>query len=145
MSIGTWKTGKAIFLAITLIIVPVAAWSQSPYLPQGPYPAQAPIRPGGAPQPMPPASQGQQPLEYAFRPDLSNPEFGECLGLEKNWQAHWQRYAQAYQQVMMMNPNDPQYRQMASYAQTLKQQLDAAWNAFSGKCVYFPPRRQGQP
>jgi len=91
---------------------------------------------------MPPASQPQQPLEYAFRPDLTNPEYGECLRLEKNWQALWQRYAQAYQQFMMMRPNDPQYRQMAAYAQGIKQQLDAAWNAFSGKCVYFsPPRR----
>lgn len=140
MSIGTWRTGEAIVLALALITAPVAVWGQSPYPAQAPYPSQAPAAPGVAPsQPMPPQAQPQQPMEYAFRPDLTNPEYGECLGLEKNWQTHWQRYAQAYQQVMMMNPKDPQYRQMAFYAQNLKQQLDAAWNAFSGKCVYFPP------
>ncbi|MBI4965074.1 MAG: hypothetical protein HY913_17505 [Desulfomonile tiedjei] len=146
MTIETSKTVEAIVLAVFLIILPVTVWSQSPYPPQAPYPVQTPMGPGGAvAQPTPPAAQQQQPMEYAFRPDLSNPEFGECLELEKNWRALWQRYAQVYQQVTTMNPSDPQYRQMALYAQGLKQHLDAAWNAFSGKCVYYPPRRQGQP
>jgi hypothetical protein len=143
MSIGTSKPVGTAVLAIAMIILPIAAWSQSPYPPQAPYSAQRPVAPGPAPsQPMPQAPQQQQPLEYAFRPDLTNPEYGECLRMEKNWQALWQRYAQAYQQFMMMRPTDPQYRQMAVYAQGIKQQLDAAWNAFSGRCVYFPQRRR---
>ncbi len=143
MSIGPSDTVKVAVLAAALIILPIEAWSQSPYPPQAPYPTQQPAAPGRATsQAIPPASQPQQPLEYAFRPDLSNPEYGECLGLEKHWRALWQKYAQAYQQVMMMRPNDPQYRQMALHAQNLKQQLDAAWNGFSGKCVYFPPPRR---
>ena len=146
MVIGTSRAGQVIILAVVLALVPASAWSQAPYPPQQPYPGQAPMAPVGPPlQQQPPAVQQEQPLEYAFRPDLSNPEYGECLRLEKNWRGLWQRYAQIYQQVRYMNPNDPQYRQMASYAQNMKQQLDSAWNDFSGKCIYFPSRRKGQP
>lgn len=82
----------------------------------------------------------QQSLEYAFRPDLSNPEYGECLQLEKQWKALWANYTQYYNQARMMYPGNPQYAQITYYLQNLKPQLDAAWNAFSGKCVYFPKR-----
>ncbi len=98
-----------------------------------------------APPPMlapPPAQQNQQsPAEYAFRPDLTNPQYGECLQLEKTWKMLWQRYAQEYQRAQMMNPRDPQYAQMSYYMQSLKNQVDAAWQNFSSRCVYFPSRR----
>jgi hypothetical protein len=113
-------------------------------LAQGQYPMQPPPAqmgpPPGAP-PSGPAQQPQRPLEYAYRPDLSNPEFGECLQLEKRWQSLWQSYAQAYQTATSMTPRHPQYQQQASYVNSLKAQLDAAWNAFS-KCIYFPPERR---
>jgi hypothetical protein len=115
-----------------------AAWSQAP------YPMQAPQAPEGPPpQAGPPGApqEQQRPLEYAFRPDLTNPEYGECLQLEKSWQALWQSYAQAYQTIMSMSPQHPQYQQMAAYVNNLKSRLDTAWNTFSSKCVYFPPRR----
>jgi predicted transcriptional regulator len=41
----------------------------------------------------------------------------------------------------MMNPQDPTYQQMGYYLNQLKGELDAAWSAFSGKCIYFPARR----
>jgi len=53
---------------------------------QSPLPAQ----PIGPPQQVPVLSQ-QQPSQYAYRPDLTNPEFGECSTTEKAWQAAWQR------------------------------------------------------
>jgi hypothetical protein len=119
---------------------------------------QAPVvpgQPGYAQQPVPqPQMQMQQPyptqqpgaqpqgeaLEYAFRPDLTNPEFGMCLQLEKNWKGLWERYYQLYHQARMMNPNDPQYAQLAYYLNVLKSQLDTAWYEFSSRCVYFPRR-----
>jgi hypothetical protein len=120
-----------IFLTFLLAAIPTGITAQGPY--PGPPP---PVQPMGPP-PQGPAPQ-QQPSEYAFRPDLTNPEFGECLQLEKAWQATWQRYAQEYQRFRWMNPNDPQYAQMTYYLRTLKQQLDATWQTFSGRCVYFP-------
>jgi hypothetical protein len=88
-----------------------------------------------------PNQQPQQPLEYAFRPNLSNPEYGECLNLEKSWKNLWQTYYQLYNQTRMMNSSDPQYAQMANYVNHMKMRLDAAWADFSGRCVYFPNRR----
>ncbi|MGO9570781.1 MAG: hypothetical protein ACLP5H_24920 [Desulfomonilaceae bacterium] len=127
------KLKTALILAIFLLAAaPVALLAQAPYAGQPPAPPQ-PMRP---PQQVPVPQQ--QPSEYAFRPDLTNPEFGECLQLEKAWQAAWQRYAQEYQRARWMNPRDPQYPQMTYYLQNLKQQLDAAWQSFSGRCVYFP-------
>jgi hypothetical protein len=120
-----------IFLTFLLAAIPVGITAQGPY--PGPPP---PAQPMGPPQ-QGPAPQ-QQPSEYAFRPNLTNPEFGECLQLEKAWQATWQRYAQEYQRFRWMNPSDPQYAQMTYYLRTLKQQLDATWQNFSGRCVYFP-------
>jgi len=79
-------------------------------------------------------------MEYAFRPNLTNPEYGECLQLEKGWQGLWQRYAQFYQSLQGMSPSDPQYSQTVYFMQQLKNQLDAAWNDFSSKCIYFPRR-----
>jgi hypothetical protein len=118
-----------ILLAFLLTAIPAGITAQAPY-PAQPQPTQ----------PMPPPQQPpqQQPAEYAFRPDLTNPEFGECLNLEKIWRAAWQRYAQEYQRVRWMNPRDPQYGQMTYYLRNLKQQLDATWQNFSGRCVYFP-------
>jgi hypothetical protein len=101
-----------------------------------PYPQGPPM--GRQPQPN---QQPQQPLEYAFRPNLSNPEYGECLNLEKNWKNLWQTYYQLYNQTRMMNPSDPQYAQMANYVNHMKMRLDAAWADFSGRCVYFPNHR----
>jgi len=118
-----------------LTVMPVTAWCQVPGYPQV-QPAQPMPGPTG-----PPVQQQQRPQEYVFRPDLTNPEYGECLGLERNWQAMWHRYTQEYQRVVMMNPRDPNYGQMTRYLQGLKQQLDQAWGIFSSKCVYFPTRQ----
>lgn len=79
-------------------------------------------------------------MEYAFRPDLTNPEYGECLQLERNWKNLYHKYYQMYSYVRTMSPGDPQYAQTAYYVQHLKSQLDMAWNSFSSKCVYFPRR-----
>ena len=113
-----------------LIVSPVCA--QAPYYPQPP--AMQPM-PGQQPAPGP-----QMPREYAFRPDLTNPQYGECLGLENNWKGLWQRYAMEYQRAMAMNPRSPEYAEMTRYMQGLKQQLDQAWNIFSSRCIYFPTR-----
>jgi hypothetical protein len=123
--------------ALIFLIFLLAATSVA-LLAQGPYPGQSPLQapPIGPPQQVPVPQQ--QPSEYAFRPDLTNPEFGECLQLEKAWQAAWQRYAQEYQRARWMNQRDPQYPQMTYYLRNLKQQLDATWQAFSSRCVYFP-------
>jgi hypothetical protein len=123
-------------IVITLFLVAVATALVSAQVPYPPPPlAPPPAQPGQmAPDP-------QQPLEYAFRPDLTNPQFGECLNLEKNWKMLWQRYAQEYQRARMMSPQDPQYAQMSYYLRGLKAQLDAAWQNFSSNCVYFPRRR----
>jgi hypothetical protein len=124
---------------MALLLLSTVSWAQQPYGMQVP---RVQPGPGGLPMQQPPPQQpqpqSQQPLEYAFRPDLSNPQFGECLNLEKNWKVLWQRYAQEYQRFRMMSPSDSQYRQMAAYLQGLKQQLDAAWNTFSEQCIYFP-------
>ena len=148
-------------VAMMIVLIPVIGLAQTPlgpgprapsvpqmYPPSPTNPPQAPVQPGppGQPvqpqpvQPQPGQSQGGHPSEYAFRPDLSNPEFGRCLNLEKRWKALWQRYYQLYNQARMMNPNDRQYAQLTYYVQVVKQQLDAAWREFSGKCVYFPER-----
>jgi hypothetical protein len=138
---------KACIVLSLLCLLPAVSWAQAP---SGIQPPIVQPAPGRQPLPQPPRQQPiqqpaqqqpQQPQEYAFRPDLTNPQFGECLNLEKNWKALWQRYAQEYQRFRMMNPSDSQYQQMAYYLQGLKQQLDAAWNSFSEQCVYFPRRK----
>jgi hypothetical protein len=133
----SWLTAVLAFTAIMAITAGIA-------LAQGPYPMQAPpAQTGPPPGAAPPGpAQQQQPLEYAFRPDLTNPEYGECLQLERNWRTLWQRYAQAYQTAMTLTPSHPQYQQQVAYVNGLKAQLDASWSAFSGKCVYFPPARR---
>jgi len=115
---------------------------QAPYPAPGPpamQPAQPPFpqqpRP---PQPMPQTMNPQQPLEYAFRPDLTNPQFGECRQIEKNWKAVWQQYYYTYEQIRMMSPQDPRLQQMLSHAHQLKRQHDAAWQALCDRCIYFP-------
>ncbi|MDQ1237959.1 MAG: hypothetical protein QG577_143 [Thermodesulfobacteriota bacterium] len=108
---------------------------------QVPYPAQG-QRPMGQSQagPRQGLPQVDMPQEYAFRPDLSNPEFGNCLQLEKNWKALWERYTNYYEQVRMMHPGSPQFGQATRILQHMKMELDAAWNAFQGQCIYFPRR-----
>lgn len=142
-----------VLLLVASEFVPPACWAQAPQSPRapvapeigGPLPAppRKPQTPQRRPQPVPqdqPQAPGQQPLEYAFRPDLTNPEYGECLQLERNWQNLYQKYYQMYSYVRTMSPGDPQYAQTAYYVQHLKSQLDTAWNTFSNRCVYFPRR-----
>jgi hypothetical protein len=119
-------------VALVLIVFPMSVSAQAPY--------PMPGRP--APQPMPPPQpqMPQQPLEYAFRPELTNPEYGECLTLEKNWRDLWNRYYQLFQHTRTANPADPHYQTFIYQAQQLKMQLDIAWQAFSSKCIYFPRR-----
>lgn len=106
---------------------------QAPQIqPQGQRPAAQQRGPAQPPQ--------QMPSEYAFRPNLSNPEFGECLQLERNWKTLWNSYYQAYAHAQGMSPSDAQYQQMAAYVNNLRYQLDAAWSNFSQKCIYFPRR-----
>jgi hypothetical protein len=123
---------------------PMAPYGQGqatpPPYPQPPQqsPGQyAPQAPSGQPYP---GAQQQQPMRYAFRPELSNQQYGECLGLERNWKNLWQQYAQGYRQAQSMNTSDPRYVQMTYYLANLRSQVDAAWNAFSGKCIYFRSR-----
>jgi len=134
----------ALVLGMVFGAAPMLAWCQAPGYPRaqpGPvYPQPQPAQPMQPPAPGPPALQQQIPDEYAFRGDLTNPEYGECLQLERIWQANWHRYAAEYQRAVMMNPKDPNYAQMTRYVQSLKQQLDQSWSIFCGKCVYFPTR-----
>lgn len=134
---------KACLVAILLSLLPAVTLAQMQPPTVQPIPGRQPLPPRPPQQPIqqPTQQQPQQPQEYAFRPDLTNPQYGECLNLEKNWKGLWQRYAQEYQRFRMMSPSDSQYQQMAYYLQGLKQQLDAAWNTFSGQCVYFPRQK----
>ncbi len=133
----------ALVLGVMLMAAPMSVWCQAPGYRQAQpapvYPQQQPAQPMQPPAPGPPAQQ-QAPGEYAFRGDLTNPQYGECLALERTWQANWYRYSAEYRRVMMMNPKDPNYPQMTLYIQGLKQQLDQSWNIFSNKCIYFPTR-----
>lgn len=121
-----------------------APQQQMPPAGSQPIPQQQVPPPGSQPvQPLPPqqgAQPGALPQEYAFRPDLSNPEYGMCLKMEKNWKALWNNYYQLYNQLRMMSPNDPRYAQMARYAYGVKARLDAAWQSFSSRCTYSPQR-----
>jgi hypothetical protein len=152
-----YLTELIVIAALVVATLPTAAWSQSPLDPPGaPGIPFLPWEPPGAPsqqpptptpygpqpgQPQYPAAQQQQQEAYAFRPDLTNPQYGECLGLEKTWKILWQRYAQGYQQMQSASPSDPRYVQMSYYLADLRRQLDAAWNVFSSKCIYFRSRR----
>ena len=125
---------RGVVIALSALVLPLVVCAQAPY----------PVQPGvppAAPAPQPTQIPQQQPTEYAFRPDLTNPQYGECLGLEKQWQTLWQNYYQLYYQHRMMNPNDPAYSQLTYHVRTLKQQLDNAWQQFSSQCIYFPTRR----
>ncbi len=131
---GSKRFGAATitFVVLVLIIFPVSVFAQAPYpVPGAPVPP-----PAVPPQPQVP----QQSTEYAFRPELTNPEYGECLTLEKNWRGLWERYHQLYQQTRTTNPADPYYQMMIYQARQLRMQLDIAWQAFSSKCIYFPRR-----
>jgi hypothetical protein len=134
----------ALVLGVVFGSMPMQAWCQAPGYPQAQpapvYPQPQPVQPMQPLAPGPPAQQQQMPGEYAFRGDLTNPEYGECLALERTWQANWYRYAAEYQRAIMMNPKDPNFPQMTRYIQGLKQQLDQSWSIFSSKCIYFPNR-----
>ena len=131
---------KSVFIFLVILLFTPFMGIESPNA-QYPGPPPGPPMGSAAPQQMAPYQQQQQPLEYAFRPDLSNPEYGACLNLEKRWKALYQNYYSAYNQARMMNPRDPQYAQMANYVNSMKAQMDAAWADFSGRCVYFPRHR----
>ena len=145
-------TGKGLILFLILSLAPIiglmaipdeaGSQNQFPGVPQAPQ-IQQPAPPQMVPQRRPatqPAPPQQMQSEYAFRPNLSNPEFGECLQLERNWKTLWNSYYQAYYHAQSMRPSDPQYQQMAAYVNNLRYQLDAAWSNFSQRCVYFPRR-----
>ena len=108
-------SGRPSFAALVLGMVfgamSMQAWCQAPGYPQAQpapaYPQPQPAQPMQPPAPGPPAQQQQMPGEYAFRGDLTNPQYGECLALERTWQANWYRYAAEYQRAIMMNPKDP--------------------------------------
>lgn len=122
------KTLLAIFWSVSFVAMAEA--QGPPYGQYSPMPYQR-VGPPGTPQ-------QKMPSEYAFRPDLSNPEYGNCLQLEKNWKALWHRYNQYYNQVQMMNPGHPQFGPTTRYLQGMKLELDAAWNTFRSNCIYFP-------
>lgn len=164
------RTIRLILTCLTcMVLSSSAALGQWPYAPPAPPAPPAPLPPSAplypqqgpaAPQPVPqgtPAPQYQYPApaqpqqsqqaqqqrqEYAFRPELTNPEYGQCLRLEKNWKNLWQQYAQGYQQAQALSPQDPRYAQMSYYLVDLKRRLDEAWAQFSGRCIYFPARRK---
>ena len=158
---------RAILIVLAcVVLMPSTSFAQWPYAPPAPQvptpplPPSAPLYPQQAPTaPQAPAAQQygtpapaqqrhqqpqqhQQSQEYAFRPDLSNADYGQCLGLEKNWRDLWHRYAQGYQQARSLHPQDPRYAQMSYYLADLKRRLDAAWYQFSSRCIYFPANRR---
>ena len=143
---GKVAFGLTIGLVLAFVLEVAAQPLRPPAAPALPLPQRAPQRPvppAAQPTPVPPQQQNQpsgQGLEYAFRPDLTNPEFGMCLKMEKNWRALWQQYMQVYNQLRMMSPQDPRYAQMMRYAYSLKARHDAAWQNFTNRCVYFPRR-----
>lgn len=50
----------------------------------------------------------------------------------------WQQYNMLYQQAMMTRQSNPNaYAQMTWRLNQMRGQLDAAWQEFSGRCVYF--------
>jgi hypothetical protein len=153
----TMKTTVRLILVslASAVLMASTGWGQWPYAPpappvappplppSAPYPQQTPV----APQPAPPRAQQpqhqqSQRQEYAFRPDLTNPQYGSCLGLEKSWKSLWQQYAQGYQQAQSLQPQDPRYAQMSYYLSDLKRRMDAAWHQFSSECIYFPANRR---
>ncbi len=136
------------FIAVILMVGSSLAQMQSP---QAPFPQQQPgpmgemrpqppqqMAPMGRPQ-VPQQYQQQQSLQYAFKPELTNPEYGQCLQLEKQWKALYQRYYQEYERIRMYGAQSGDY---VGYLQNLRQQMDAAWNNFSSRCVYFPKKKQ---
>jgi hypothetical protein len=60
--------------------------------------------------------------------------------MEKNWHALYQQYYQYYQGFQRMARNDPKTMEMSYFLNSLKSQLDAAWQNFSSRCIYFPKR-----
>jgi hypothetical protein len=138
-----FQTSAIAFTAIVIVGVSVLTFAQWPNAPQAPEPPQV-APPGSRQAPPPPQSGGvrqERPLEYAFRPELTNEEYGRCLKMEKHWKGLWQRYYDYYRQFAYASSQDPSYAQASYHLNQLKQELDAAWNAFSGQCVYFPARR----
>ena len=140
-ALSGWPLLAAFVWGMVLCVMPMQAWCQIQGYPQQlapDYQQAPPAQPMQLPAPGPPAQRQQMPREYAFRPDLTNPQYGECLELESIWQTRWHRYAYEYQRAMMMNPKDPIYPQMTWYMHGLKQQLDQSWAIFCSKCIYYP-------
>ncbi|MEW6112420.1 MAG: hypothetical protein AB1664_09855, partial [Thermodesulfobacteriota bacterium] len=125
--VDKWLCPVAVFTLVFIGLASVADAQAPPDYPMTAPPGPA-APPGGPPVVQSPRQGG---LQYAFRPDLSNPQYGECLNLEKNWQHLWHTYNQLYHQAMRMNQRDPNYVQMTYQLRDLKLQLDAAWHAFS--------------
>lgn len=126
--------GKVVLFILLPAFVPDGPWAQAPYY-------APPSMPQGAPSPAAGGGPGKGP-EYAFRPNLTNPEYGRCLQLEQHWRGMWQQYYDLYQQHRMMNPRNPAYRRLTYHLQLLRQQLDAAWNVFTSRCIHFPDPRK---
>jgi hypothetical protein len=117
--------------------------SSGPTIAPGRMPTQPPTAPvpRSAPTVRRPVQGSGTAAEYAFRPDLDNRQYGECLQLEKTWKGLYNQYYQFYQYYRMMPPSDPKAAEMSYYLNSLKQQLDAVWRNFSSRCIYFPERR----
>jgi hypothetical protein len=80
----------------------------------------------------------QMPLQYSFRPNLSNPEYGECLGLEKRWKELHTQYATEYERARYVRPGSTNFNNYMIYIQNLRYEAEKAWMNFSSRCVYFP-------
>ncbi len=96
---------------------------------QGSYPSVAP-------------SPDQPGLRYAFRPDLNNYQYGQCLTMERQYMEMWHQYREAYMKITMMGQRHPMYGALTQQIQAMKQQMDTLWNNFSGTCIYYPSQAQ---
>ncbi len=124
---------KILMMSLLSAVCMSLSYAQAPYPPQVPSPYQQPMQ-----QPTPAGPQaGTRPLEYAFKPDLTNPQYGECLQLEKNWKNLYLQYYRFYEQARMGQA----YGDYTYQINALRSQMDAAWNTFSGKCIYFPKNK----
>ncbi len=110
--------------------------------PPGPQPTQpAPARPVNPQREQQRGYQGQAGFpkqKYAYRPDLTNPQYGQCLKMEEQYWKMWEEYNQLYQTANTMYPGDPRYARITRYLQGLSQRMNQAWSAFSSRCIYFP-------
>lgn len=111
--------------------------------PPQPVPRSRTIPPGAGATPgamNQPSPQGQGNLEYAFRPNLTNPEYGQCLKMEQHFQGLYNQYTQLYNQYTVTPTSHPNYAQLANHLNQLRVQLENAWQTFAAQCIYFPSR-----